>query len=247
MAYNFARWRLFWGLGHLIAFAYRERINFIPYSIYRSLEEQKKRYDEGASDVLEGPHQDWRALDGMVLDDNWEPDWENIEAYKKLGACWKSLGPEFIWGGDFTLRNGIHDYNHFEVENISQGEWAEQKAKNIPTDSHHSKLRKPIFEMQPIKPEDIDMKIEDTIVKLPFYYRNKRKFGLIGMIAAGLLSLYPPTALLAQAVFAVSASVETAGLIHGYKKARKKNERTWADIVYDMLQLVLELFKKKST
>lgn len=33
------------------------------------------------------------------------------EGHSLLGAFWKSLGPDFRWGGDFTKK----DYNHYSI------------------------------------------------------------------------------------------------------------------------------------
>jgi hypothetical protein len=33
------------------------------------------------------------------------------EGHTELGAWWKSLGPDFYWGGDFARR----DYNHYSL------------------------------------------------------------------------------------------------------------------------------------
>lgn len=35
----------------------------------------------------------------------------NDEGHKVLGAWWKSLGPDYRWGGDFTKK----DFNHYSI------------------------------------------------------------------------------------------------------------------------------------
>lgn len=54
-------------------------------------------------------------LDGLAADLNlYKPDGAYITdatGHAQLGSWWKSLGPDYYWGGDFTKR----DYNHYSL------------------------------------------------------------------------------------------------------------------------------------
>jgi len=100
-------------LGKLIDFAHDNDINIITYSLFRTVEDQKKLFESGKShcDGVNNlsKHQLGRAVD-LVIMENGKAVWERNWKYEKLGDFWKSLGNK--WGGDWKTLNDIY---HFEV------------------------------------------------------------------------------------------------------------------------------------
>lgn len=86
----------------------------------RSMEEQQRLMEAGATKTLDSGHT--RRLAADLIVDRWDgrtfvTSWEPVD-YKPLGAFWKSLDPRCMWGGDWdTLR----DYGHFEYAWASGG------------------------------------------------------------------------------------------------------------------------------
>ena len=110
------RWRFELDFSELTNYATTIKLFFNTYRYFCTREEQKKLVSEGKSDNLDSAHLHWLAKDIMLLDSEYEADWNNIVGYTKLGEYWKSLGPGHVWGGDFKLKNGGRDYNHFELK-----------------------------------------------------------------------------------------------------------------------------------
>lgn len=103
----------------LILYAWSQKIWVIPYSLYRSADEQNLKYQIGRTlpgkivtekDGFNKPskHQNWEAGDILILDENLKNDWDDIDKYTILGLFWKRLGG--TWGGDWKMK----DYGHFE-------------------------------------------------------------------------------------------------------------------------------------
>lgn len=75
--------------------------------VYRTPQKQTRRYEAGESDTLNSNHQKKTAADL-----NFFPRYG--DDLKEIGEYWKSLNPLNRWGGDFVLRKGGRDTNHFE-------------------------------------------------------------------------------------------------------------------------------------
>ena len=91
----------------------RQGYKFTYGEAWRSDDTQKIYYEKGLSDVKErGPHGDRLAKDYNI----WVGDMLTYEKVllMPIGAYWKSLDPENIWGGDFRVPNGEWDVGHFE-------------------------------------------------------------------------------------------------------------------------------------
>lgn len=97
----------------LVVWASVKGIKLLPFSFYRTEEEQKKLFDEGKSKCdgykIKSKHQQWLAIDFVIIK-NGVPIWDYDQDYEILGKIWKSLGGK--WGGDFR---GLQDVFHFEL------------------------------------------------------------------------------------------------------------------------------------
>jgi len=83
-------------------------IDFMPTCFYRSPEDQKTLYNLGKSKTLNSAHQDWLAID-FVLVKNGKLIWNEDPGYQKAGEIWESMG--HTWGGRWPSLNDIY---HFE-------------------------------------------------------------------------------------------------------------------------------------
>lgn len=97
----------------LIVYARLKDIYLMPFSFYRTAEEQKKLFDEGKS-KCDGKkkiskHQKWLAIDLVIVNLDDKPIWDYIPEYDVLGKFWKTLGG--TWGKDFPE---LEDIYHFE-------------------------------------------------------------------------------------------------------------------------------------
>lgn len=101
--------------GKLTTFATDNNLNFIhgKDSYYRTVEQQKKLFDEGKSKCdgtkIRSKHQDHLARDLFVVNDKSEIVWLDTP-YATLGVYWEKLGG--VWGGHF---GGFKDIFHFET------------------------------------------------------------------------------------------------------------------------------------
>ena len=87
----------------------RERnIEVMPFSFYRSKEEQAELVKKGLSKTLNSKHCQWLACDLVIIKNN-EPIWNMISEYETLGEIAKELG--LRWGGEFKF---AHDIYHVE-------------------------------------------------------------------------------------------------------------------------------------
>jgi len=123
---NKKRLEFFLKFSALILYAWSKKIWIIPYSIFRSEEEQNLKYKQGRS--LPGriitnsdgiinisKHQEWRAGDILILDDQFKSDWDTFSKYEVLGLFWEKMGG--AWGHRW-FEMGLtkfDDLGHFEV------------------------------------------------------------------------------------------------------------------------------------
>jgi len=85
-----------------------EKIELMPTCFYRTREEQLTLYNQGKSKVLHSKHQDWLAID-FVLVRHGQLIWKDDAAYHRAGELWKGMG--HTWGGDWE---SLGDIYHFE-------------------------------------------------------------------------------------------------------------------------------------
>ncbi len=87
----------------------KKRIAVLPHCYHRTAEQQRILFEDGKSRVEHSRHQDWLAIDIVIVRDGkliWnarDPD------YEWLGQEWRKMGHK--WGGDFDR---FKDAVHFE-------------------------------------------------------------------------------------------------------------------------------------
>ena len=123
---NRKRLMFFLKFSALILYAWSKKIWVIPYSIYRSTEEQNLKYQQGRTlpgkivtntdgKLKISKHQEWRAGDVLILDENLNSDWETFAKYEILGLFWMAMGG--TWGHEWfqMAMTAFDDCGHFEV------------------------------------------------------------------------------------------------------------------------------------
>ncbi|MBW2672671.1 MAG: M15 family metallopeptidase [Deltaproteobacteria bacterium] len=86
--------------------------SMMPFCFYRSRAKQLLMRARGLSKVKRSKHQDWLAID-LVLIRHGVPYWSDCPEYTRAGEIWESLGG--VWGGRWK---DPHDIYHFE-----EGDW----------------------------------------------------------------------------------------------------------------------------
>lgn len=107
-------------MAQLVTEAHKSGIRFLVYTFYRTQKEQDEKVQKRLSQVRFSQHQDWLAIDILLLDEKDEPVWTDHPHYHQLGDIWKALHPLCRWGGDWQL---LKDLGHFEVS----AKWKEYK------------------------------------------------------------------------------------------------------------------------
>lgn len=96
----------------LIIFAHQKGIELLPFSLFRTAEEQNEKYKKKLSNIdgynKISKHQLGRAID-IAIKKEGRVVWERNEDYEILGQYWEDLGG--VWGGRFKSLNDIY---HFE-------------------------------------------------------------------------------------------------------------------------------------
>ncbi len=97
------------------AYAMGCRINYLVTAYHRTPEQQHVLYLDGKSKcdgyTKRSAHQDWLAIDIVMVNPDGALEWKRDERYEKLGAYWRNqLGN--VWGGDWKSLNDIY---HFEL------------------------------------------------------------------------------------------------------------------------------------
>jgi hypothetical protein len=77
----------------------------MPFSFYRSPDEQKLKVIQGLSKTLDSKHCYWLACDLVIIREG-NPIWKNDPDYQVLGQIAKDLG--LRWGGDFKFALDIY-------------------------------------------------------------------------------------------------------------------------------------------
>lgn len=123
---NKKRLEFFMKFSALILYAWSKKIWVIPYSIFRSEEEQGRKFQQGRTlpgriitnvdgKIKTSKHQSWRAGDILILDDEFQSDWNSFSKYETLGLFWEAMGGG--WGHRW-FEIGLtkfDDLGHFEV------------------------------------------------------------------------------------------------------------------------------------
>jgi hypothetical protein len=101
---------------------HKARVNGTPFIVtcfYRSAQEQATMLAQGKSKVSRSQHQDWLAVDIVLVDHAGNALWDHArgDAYEQLGLFWESLSPSLRWGGTFgrTDEQVGWDPYHFEL------------------------------------------------------------------------------------------------------------------------------------
>lgn len=103
----------------LILYAWSKKIWVIPYSIFRTPEQQNDKFKLKQSEcdgyVKISKHQLWRAGDILRLDDSFQEDWETKEKYETLALFWEAM--KGTWGYRWYEKGLVtfKDYYHFEI------------------------------------------------------------------------------------------------------------------------------------
>jgi len=84
----------------------RRGIEVLPTCFKRTAAEQKVLYKDGKSKVTHSKHQDWLAIDIVIVRDGalvWTIDGD----YEWLGSVWEGMG--HTWGGNWSsFKDGCH-------------------------------------------------------------------------------------------------------------------------------------------
>ncbi len=85
----------------------KKGIEVLPHCYHRTSAEQKNLYEDGKSRTKHSRHQDWLAIDIVIVRDG-ELIWDGKDPdYEWLGQEWRKLGHR--WGGDWrTFRDCVH-------------------------------------------------------------------------------------------------------------------------------------------
>jgi len=98
-------------MAHLIKEAEKAGIRFLVYTFYRTQKEQDQKVAERRSQVKFSQHQDWLAIDIVLLGEKDDTAiWNDHPNYHLLGEIWKAYHPLCRWGGRFE------DGNHYSLE-----------------------------------------------------------------------------------------------------------------------------------
>lgn len=103
-------------ISQLMMYATAEGIKIMCFTFHRTPEEQYTKYLQNTSNCdgyrIKSQHQNWLAMDFVVLDEEENLVWARNTAYEKLGRFWKALGEDAEWGGDWASLNDIY---HFQL------------------------------------------------------------------------------------------------------------------------------------
>lgn len=87
----------------------RRGIEVLPTCYHRTQAEQDILFEDGKSLVHYSKHQDWLAIDIVIVRDG-ELIWRKDDDYEWLGSVWEGMG--HIWGGRWT---SLKDVYHFQI------------------------------------------------------------------------------------------------------------------------------------
>ena len=116
---NKKRLEFFLKFSALILYAWSKKIWVIPYSIYRTAEQQNDKWKLGQSNsdgfTKKSKHQSWRACDILILNPDVTEGWNDYEGYLKLALFWEAIGG--TWGYRWYEKGLVtfKDYYHYEI------------------------------------------------------------------------------------------------------------------------------------
>jgi len=110
------RIKFFEMIARLSVYAQTKGISLLPYCFHRSAITQKIYRLRGSSKVKRSFHQDWLAIDFVVVIAG-ELVWSRSEEYDALGEAWEIMGG--VWGGRWKTINDIY---HFQ-----EGDWLDHE------------------------------------------------------------------------------------------------------------------------
>ena len=123
---NKKRLEFFMKFSALILYGWSKKIFVIPYSIFRTEEEQTLKYQQGRTlpgriitnvdgKIKTSKHQHWTAGDILILDEEYKSDWDSLAKYETLGLFWEAMGG--TWGHRWFEAGytKFDDLGHFEV------------------------------------------------------------------------------------------------------------------------------------
>lgn len=102
------RVKFFQEISTLITWCYNHDIELMPFCFYRDPETQLLMVKKGRSLVRRSKHQDWLAID-LVLVVGGRLVWKRCKEYDTVGEKWEHMGHR--WGGRWKKLNDIY---HFE-------------------------------------------------------------------------------------------------------------------------------------
>lgn len=109
MASTADRIAFFQEISQLIGEMKRQGHEFMPTCFFRSSDDQAVLYNQGKSKVMHSKHQEWIAMDLVLVIDG-QLIWADDPAYHEAGEYWEFL--HNTWGGRWTT---LHDIYHFEL------------------------------------------------------------------------------------------------------------------------------------
>jgi len=89
----------------LILIAEKIGIKVMPFCYHRTQKQQEILRKRGVSWVKRSKHQDWLAMDLVVLE-NGRPIWTQDFKYRVLGYIWEEMG--HTWGGSWKKTDVFH-------------------------------------------------------------------------------------------------------------------------------------------
>ena len=116
---NKNRLEFFLKFSALILYAWSKKIWVIPYSIYRTAEQQNDKWKLKQSDcdgfVKISKHQLWRAGDILILNPDFTGGWKAYDEYLKLALFWEAMNG--TWGYRWYEKGLVtfKDYYHYEI------------------------------------------------------------------------------------------------------------------------------------
>jgi len=99
------RVKFFYDISRLTLAAHKHNIDLLPHCFHRLQIQQDILYEDGKSKVKHSKHQDWLAIDFVIIK-NGKAVWVIDLDYEWLGKTWENMG--HTWGGNWSFRDGCH-------------------------------------------------------------------------------------------------------------------------------------------
>ena len=102
------RVKFFYDISRLTIAAHEHGIELLPHCFHRLQKQQDILYEDGKSDVKHSKHQDWLAMDFVIIKDG-KAVWKMTADYEWLGKTWEKMG--HTWGGNWSRTDAWHFEN----------------------------------------------------------------------------------------------------------------------------------------